>query len=163
MGQLDDQELNRQLDLFDRFNRHLHDPDWDVEFQRLLSFSDNLILGIPMVEEDLGAYGLGLFLDSVASYQLNMALAGRFVRGGIALGNLYIDNSFVTGEALVHAVQLEENVAIFPRVVLSEYCAFLAVADGSNGGNPKILRGTLNFSRTAMVDFSLITSDPMVN
>src|SRR5262249_8589289 len=44
---------------------------------------------------------------------------GLLIRGGIAKGPLYHDDSIVFGPALIEAYQLETGVAKFPRVILS--------------------------------------------
>lgn len=130
MKSFTDVELRAQLVLMDQLNWFLHAPEWEGELQRFLSFSDNVIVGVPLGRDDTGGYGLGFFLGSVAAYQLHMTLKGRFQRGGIGTGPLYIDDSFVTGPALVDAVTLEQDVAVHPRIVLSETCAAIAVSDG---------------------------------
>lgn len=130
MKSFTDVELRAQLVLMDQLNWFLHAPEWEGELQRFLSFSDNVIVGVPLGRDDTGGYGLGFFLGSVAAYQLHMTLKGRFQRGGIGTGLLYIDDSFVTGPALVDAVTLEQDVAVHPRIVLSEACAAIAVLDG---------------------------------
>ena len=42
------------------------------------------------------------------------------LRGGIAVGKLYHDRQIVFGPALVKAYQLENNIAVYPRVVIDE-------------------------------------------
>lgn len=128
-------DLKSHLELLDRLQWFLHAPEWEGDLQRFLSFSDNLVLGVPLHRDGTAGYGLGFFLDSVASYQLHMSLAGRFQRGGIATGMLYIDQGFVVGGALVDAVVLEEDVAVHPRIVLSEECAAITVLDGRDYGD----------------------------
>jgi hypothetical protein len=110
--------------------------------RRVLSFSDNVVVGAPFVDRRFHADGgLSWHLSSVAAYQFNMAVRGRFLRGGIADGPLYIDGSHVTGLALVDAVHLEEHLAIYPRVVLSSACVEMSVAEreGWSGWLPSTL------------------------
>lgn len=45
---------------------------------------------------------------------------GWLVRGGITIGDFYIDDMFVWGAALVKAYELEEKIAVYPRVILDE-------------------------------------------
>ena len=47
----------------------------------------------------------------------------------MAVGPLYMDSRTVTGEALLEAVVLEKEVAVFPRILLSEQCVQLALSD----------------------------------
>lgn len=48
-----------------------------------------------------------------------MVNRGFFVRGGIAIGELYIDEDIVFGDALLEAHRIESEVARDPRIVLS--------------------------------------------
>ena len=66
---------------------------------------------------------LGLLLESVASYQLNLANRGIFVRGGVTRGPLYMDGRVVIGQGLVDAYQIESEEAVTPRVVIAESIA----------------------------------------
>jgi hypothetical protein len=115
---LTDEDLRAGISLNDELAWFLHDPDMD-NHARVLAFSDNVISGAPVDElEDDG--GLFSAVFDVASYQLNMTLRGRLLRGGIARGPLYMDHSYVTGEALLFAYDLESRVASFPRVLIHE-------------------------------------------
>lgn len=66
---------------------------------------------------------------SVESLQRGLALdGGYFIRGGIAIGDLYIDDAIVYGKGLLDA-HCKEGDAVFPRVVLHECAGVLAKAD----------------------------------
>lgn len=136
---LTDDELREDLQNYDDLRWFLHDEDaWDHETQRALFFSDNVIVAAPIrPEDDYPDMGLFFQVFSAATYQLNMAIRGRFLRGGITAGNLYADHSFVTGEALVSAVLLEEKKAHTPRVLLDDTCAKLAQLDVSTYKSPE--------------------------
>jgi hypothetical protein len=43
---------------------------------------------------------------------------GWLVRGGITIGELFIDDTMVWGNALLKAYNLENNIAIYPRIVI---------------------------------------------
>lgn len=133
---LTDDRLREQIQLLDRFRWFLHDDDWESNLQRFMSFSDHVILGMPVNERHHGGQGLGGFLASIDGYQLNMAAHGRFLRGAVTAGSLYMDDRFVTGKGLVDAVVLEEQVATFPRVVLSDSCVELMLGDLDDCGHP---------------------------
>jgi hypothetical protein len=45
---------------------------------------------------------------------MNLAVRGRFLRGGITQGLLYMNDRVAMGLALVEAVWLEETVASYP-------------------------------------------------
>lgn len=124
-----DDDLRSQLALLDRYRWFLHDEAWEGDFQRFLSFSDNVVVGSPIFPDSPGGMGLGLQLGSVIGYQLNLAAKGYFLRGAIAAGDLYMDERIVAGPALIEAVRLEEAVALYPRVVLSDVCVELVLED----------------------------------
>ena len=50
----------------------------------------------------------------------------------MACGSLYMDDQLVTGPALVEAVDLEANDAVFPRILLSDDCVRLARVDDAD-------------------------------
>lgn len=81
------------------------------------TFSDNILLAHPINDDDETIFGS--IIDSVQEFQLEMILAGYLIRGGWAIGELFIDKEFVYGSALVDAVKCEKE-AKFPRVLLSD-------------------------------------------
>jgi hypothetical protein len=85
---------------------------------RVKIFTDNIVLAIPM-STGHGEHEFGIASVNVASFQLALATEGWFVRGGMAIGPLYIDDNIVFGPALVDAYTLESKYARDPRVVLS--------------------------------------------
>jgi hypothetical protein len=46
---------------------------------------------------------------------------GWLVRGGITIGELFIDNLMVWGSALLRAYELESHIAIYPRIVIDQF------------------------------------------
>lgn len=102
----------------ERFDQHMSVSSW---------FSDNLGLAFPLQKGlDLPAT-LGLTVVAAAAHQLALALDGFFARGAIAFGYFYADRDFLAGPALNEAVSLEKTGAIWPRVVLGESSAALAM------------------------------------
>lgn len=79
------------------------------------TFSDNVMVSV----ED-GSDGALRFLCHYASriQELILREHGLLLRGAITKGNLYFDNQFVYGTGLVQAVELEENVAVYPRIII---------------------------------------------
>ncbi|MCA1982199.1 hypothetical protein [Nocardioides nematodiphilus] len=132
-----DADLRCDLEAYDELRWMLHDESagWDSESQRTLYFSDNVVIVAPCdprVHED--DFGLFYKVFSVACYQLNMSIRGRYLRGGIAVGDAYADHSFVTGPAHLQAVVMEEREAINPRVLLDDINVQIARAEIVNGG-----------------------------
>jgi hypothetical protein len=50
---------------------------------------------------------------------MRMLAQGFFVRGAVVKGHLYHDDKMVFGEALIRAYNLEQNVVVFPRVMVT--------------------------------------------
>lgn len=80
------------------------------------SFTDNFAFGIP-VNNDAESE-LGVFFTNITSHQLYLAVNGLFMRGAITVDQLYMDEHMVFGPALINAVMIEKENAIYPRVVL---------------------------------------------
>lgn len=83
------------------------------------SFSDNVLLAHPRFSNDMESE-FGFILWSIKEYQLAMAIKGYFIRGGLSIGQLFVDDDNVYGEALIDAYHLESKVAINPMVVLCD-------------------------------------------
>lgn len=81
-------------------------------------YTDNMIIGYPI--KDDGEAELNEILDNVSEYQFNLALEGFFVRGGISVGEFYINEDIVFGSALLDAHHVESNLACYPRIVLDD-------------------------------------------
>ncbi len=86
-------------------------------------FSDNIILAYP-VTDSLNKN------DILSSYKVMISYLGLFLyillkndvlfRGAITMNKLMINDLIVWGEGLSEVVYLEENVANYPRIVLSD-------------------------------------------
>lgn len=83
-------------------------------------FSDNVLIGYRETREPLSELFLVSFLRLVATIQRNFfEKANSIVRGGITKGPLYLTKDFVSGKALIDAVELE-NTAVYPRIVIAD-------------------------------------------
>lgn len=83
------------------------------------SFSDNVLLAHPQISKDMESE-FAFILWSIQEYQFAMALKGFFIRGGLSVGQLFVDDDNVYGEALIDAYELESKIAINPMVVLCD-------------------------------------------
>lgn len=79
-------------------------------------YTDNMIVGYPI--KDNGEEELNEILDNVSEYQFNLAIEGLFVRGGVSVGDFYINEDIVFGPALLDAHYVESELACYPRIVL---------------------------------------------
>ena len=83
-------------------------------------FSGNILLGIQINEnDDLRKDKIEKILNIAGNIFNNALYHGYLLRGAITEGLFYKDdnNIFVYGKALIDAVEIEEELAIYPRVV----------------------------------------------
>lgn len=111
------------------FDAFLHREEWQGRSQRYATFTDNVVLGAP-ADSFSTARQLRFMLTSIAHYQLGLTLRSRLVRGGVCRGPLFVDDRLITGQALVDAVELEEQEAVFPRVLINTECYESIKSDG---------------------------------
>jgi hypothetical protein len=83
------------------------------------SFTDNIIFAHPRFSDDMESE-FGFILLALSEYQFDMAQHGFFIRGGLSVGDLFVDENSVYGPALLEAYHLESKVAVNPAVVLSD-------------------------------------------
>lgn len=93
-----------------------YSPLWCVK-----AFTDNIVLGFPILDEG-EAPTLYIAIDRLSSFQLFMTIDGFFVRGGVAMGDVYFDEDIVFGPGLLEAYATESQRARDPRIVLADSC-----------------------------------------
>ena len=85
---------------------------WDSKL-----FTDNVVVGIPIFQEGEG--DLGIALQTAGLYQYALAQHGFFIRGAIAVGELFMNSDVVFGSGLIRAYKFEREFARNPRVVIA--------------------------------------------
>jgi len=84
------------------------------------AFTDNIVIGFPVHPSEPDAEAeMGSVLLALREYQLEMVIRGFFVRGSVSIGDLYMDDEIVFGDALLTAYEAEQTVARDPRIVIS--------------------------------------------
>lgn len=84
-------------------------------------FSDNILLAIKLNNRDTNRTNkLTKLLNIVGNIQIEILEYGYLMRGAIVEGEFYHNNKFVYGKALVEAVNIEENIAIYPRIIIQK-------------------------------------------
>ena len=90
----------------------------DIQFK---IFSDNIIIAKRVSEDKEQRMKDIRSLLMCAGHLQELAASdsvGWMLRGGITIGQLFIDDVMVWGEALVKAYYLEDKVAAYPRVII---------------------------------------------
>jgi hypothetical protein len=85
---------------------------WEVK-----AFTDNIVLGYPIADD--GEPEMGTTFFNLSLFQLEMVLSGLFVRGAFSIGEHYMDEDIVFGNALLEAYSAEQNIARDPRIILT--------------------------------------------
>ncbi|MCR9077838.1 MAG: hypothetical protein NXH78_01955 [Hyphomonadaceae bacterium] len=78
-------------------------------------FSDSIIASAHRTED--GLWHLLLALDSLAH---NLLVKDIWVRGGVAVGGVYVDPDLVFGTGINRAYALESTIAVHPRIILGK-------------------------------------------
>lgn len=124
-----DIDLQKRLAPEGWYHRFLYHGN-QATLRRALYFTDNVVVGCPADGKDRDALvALNELTWGACTYVVGMALqAGIAFRGALTFGPAYIDDLVLEddlasvraahGFGLVEAVQLEEEVAIFPRIVV---------------------------------------------
>ena len=81
-------------------------------------FSDNILLSMEIENNDNQAKEkFSSFLNLTANVVLEVLRYGFLMRGAITIGDFFHNDILVYGKALVDAVEMEEKIAIFPRII----------------------------------------------
>lgn len=83
-------------------------------------FSDNILVAIEIdqqkVKNQIKAFSI--FISVLQEFAL--LNYGFLMRGGITVGELEVSNNIVWGPALVEAYEMENKLAIYPRIIVSK-------------------------------------------
>lgn len=84
-------------------------------------FSDNIII-VKQLSQNDEANDVVSLLNCVSNFLCSAVgdSVGWLVRGGITIGDFYIDDTIVWGPALLRTYELEDKIAIYPRIILDE-------------------------------------------
>ena len=92
--------------------------DFKVQYK---SFSDNIVICAKFCKNVSKEITQKVFFDAVVLFVATCsAFCGLLLRGGINIGDLYFDDNFVIGEALIKAYKLESELAIYPRIIIDK-------------------------------------------
>lgn len=108
-------KIRDALERFRELKREKEDDLYDKDI-KVTTFSDSLVISYP------ANYVGGLFhiLLDLTILQFDLLQNGVFVRGGIALGDLRHIQKEIFGPAMNAAYHLENEKAIYPRIIIEE-------------------------------------------
>ena len=92
------------------------------ENNKIKIFSDNIVIANDCSDYDnrkLLSEFHNIILE-IAWFQRALLQNGFLSRGGITYGDLFLDDVFIMGDALVEAYTLENEIAITPRVIIKK-------------------------------------------
>ena len=82
-------------------------------------FSDNILLAMELKDNDEQREDkMAMLFNTVANIYNEILRYGYLMRGAIVEGEFFHNDIIVYGKGLVEAVQLEENVAKYPRIIV---------------------------------------------
>jgi hypothetical protein len=105
-----DQNLFREL---------FHDGNWPSNYQNTqefgVVFSDSVVH-----TTQFDARGLIGMMFELNRLTLSLLQNGFFVRGGLVVGDIFVDRNIVFGPGLIEAYELESSHAVYPRILVSD-------------------------------------------
>lgn len=84
---------------------------------KVKSFSDNVLISLEF-RNDL--FLLTSLFEFICRYQRELVWHGHLVRGGVALGEIHVDDDMIYGMALIDAYEIESNKAEHPAVMVCD-------------------------------------------
>lgn len=97
-------------------------------------FSDNVIIFVPVYKDECGNITtIAEFIRCMSLLQRNlMGQYSIFIRGCITLGDLFYGGDFIYGSGLIKAYNLEDRIAIYPRIILDEECVDMCCSENQS-------------------------------
>ena len=121
------QDVNKSLNIvhqaydesFDFLNT-MYNGEVELLKPQIRIFSDNILIAVPTnIKGRPSALMSVMIFAGLIQHQF---LHHQYlVRGGIALGEFFIDDVMVWGTALTRAYEIENSIAIYPRIVLDPH------------------------------------------
>ena len=104
------------------------------EYSDTLTFSDHVVRRTKIINDAILEEIVMKELYILSEIQLDLLLQGdRMVRGGLCIGDLYLEEGLAFGPALVKAYELESKYAVYPRIVIDRDLIFNAQTVGYSG------------------------------
>ncbi len=91
--------------------------------QKYLFFSDTVIRSTNILSDTNKKYQVGILFHELLDLiyiQMDLIEKGIFIRGSVVINLLYHSNPFVFGPGLIHAYEMENKLAIYPRIIIDQ-------------------------------------------
>lgn len=99
----------------------MSEPDEEVDEQENLPkatmFSDSIVISKEVDEY----FSFSDFVQFIAQLQFELLREGVLLRGGIDIGLVYHDDSFIFGSGMISAYLLESKVSKYPRITIHNH------------------------------------------
>ena len=92
----------------------------DILKPQIKIFSDNIVVAVPTDIKGRPAALMSVMIYS-GMIQHHFLHHKYLVRGGISLGDFFVDDVMLWGTALTRAYEIESTIAIYPRIVLDPH------------------------------------------
>lgn len=127
--------INHLNELNEDGEPYLPKDSWLEKPFKTQTFTDNIVIGYPYYRD--GEFEMGDVFSKLAFFQLAMVNAGFFIRGAIAVGDLFIDEITVFGPGLIDSYVGESSDARDPRIILTGTARDAVLRHVKYYGNPK--------------------------
>lgn len=130
---------------------------------KVKAFSDNVIFAIPVGNKVKTLFAM---CNIISAFQNILISRYKWLsRGGITIGDLFINDNFVWGEGLLRAYYLESKVALYPRVIIDRSIIYEVenitdMYDRMTVSNLKVLQ---DFDNYYFVDYSPLDCEEAYN
>lgn len=99
-------------------------PHMNIKDYKIKVFSDNIIIAIPCQNNKTDDNS---FLKSLTGIQNSVRYIQRYFlernllsRGAVTFGDFFIDDHLVWGPAIIRVYELENSIALYPRVIVDD-------------------------------------------
>ncbi len=108
--------------LYNRLIRYTNQPDnfFKLNNIQIKIFSDNIVIASEIDGNNLNKSFQQVSRLSKILQEEALLRYGWLLRGGICIGDLYIDDVFNIGSGLITAYQLESSLANYPRIIIDK-------------------------------------------
>lgn len=97
-------------------------------------FSDNIIIAreVTVDNNESISFLINQMNCLAADFQFVFLICRVPTRGGLTVGELFIDDTFVWGTGLLRAYELENKIAVFPRIVIDPLLLDTVISEYAN-------------------------------